>query len=128
MLAEPSSEDQHATDRMCSALRGGAGGVAAGRQVWEPEPVTAALLAHQGGWDEILMVLVPIVIFAALLVVANRRANSSDGARDGTVPPDGDTGNGDGRGRSDRGARSGRAGGPPDPGGHRQPRRGPPPR
>ena len=36
----------------------------------------AALLAHQGGWDEILMVLVPIAIFALLLVVANRRANS----------------------------------------------------
>ena len=38
--------------------------------------MTAALLAHQGGWDEILMVLVPIGIFAALLVVANRRAGA----------------------------------------------------
>jgi hypothetical protein len=34
-----------------------------------------ALLAHQGGWDEMLMVLLPIAIFALLLVVANRRAN-----------------------------------------------------
>ena len=33
-------------------------------------------LAHQGGWDELLMVLVPILIFAVLLVIANRRANS----------------------------------------------------
>ena len=32
------------------------------------------MLAHQGGWDEILMVLVPILVFAVLLVVANRRA------------------------------------------------------
>jgi hypothetical protein len=33
-------------------------------------------LAHQGGWDELLMVLVPILIFAGLLVIANRRANT----------------------------------------------------
>ncbi len=93
--------------------------------------MTAALLAHQGGWDEILMVLVPIVIFAALLVVANRRANSIDGARHGTGPPDGDTGNDDERGRGDRGDRgdrSGRTEGPPEPSGRRQPRRGPPTR
>ena len=41
----------------------------------------AALLAHQGGWDEVLMVLVPIAIFGVLLVVANRRAESIDGQR-----------------------------------------------
>jgi hypothetical protein len=34
----------------------------------------ALLLAHQGGWDEILMVLAPVSIFAGLLYVANRRA------------------------------------------------------
>lgn len=49
--------------------------------IWEPEPVTAALLAHQGGWDEILMVLVPIAIFGLLLVVANRRAGAIDEQR-----------------------------------------------
>ena len=43
--------------------------------------MTAALLAHQGGWDEILMVLVPIAIFAVLLVVANRRAGAIDEQR-----------------------------------------------
>ncbi|CAB4557301.1 unannotated protein [freshwater metagenome] len=32
------------------------------------------LLAHQGGWDEILMVLVPVGVFAALLYFANQRA------------------------------------------------------
>ena len=35
-----------------------------------------ALLAHQGGWDEILLVLTPISLFAALLWLANRRANA----------------------------------------------------
>ena len=45
--------------------------------VWEPMEVTGALvvLAHQGGWDEMLMVLVPIAIFAGLLAMANRRAS-----------------------------------------------------
>lgn len=34
------------------------------------------LLAHQGGWDEALMVLVPIAVFAGLLLLANRRAKA----------------------------------------------------
>ena len=34
----------------------------------------ATLLAHQGGWDEILLVAVPVVVFAALLAVARHRA------------------------------------------------------
>jgi hypothetical protein len=37
--------------------------------------VLPSVLAHQGGWDEILFVVVPIAIFAGLLVVANRRAS-----------------------------------------------------
>jgi hypothetical protein len=32
------------------------------------------VLAHQGGWDEILLVLAPLSLFALLLYVANRRA------------------------------------------------------
>lgn len=32
-------------------------------------------LAHQGGWDEILLVLAPLSLFALLLYVANRRAD-----------------------------------------------------
>jgi hypothetical protein len=32
------------------------------------------LLAHQGGWDEMLMVIVPVGVFAALLYGANKRA------------------------------------------------------
>ena len=34
----------------------------------------ATVLAHQGGWDEILMVLTPIALFAGLLWLANSRA------------------------------------------------------
>ncbi len=37
-----------------------------------PHPV----LAHQGGWDEIAMVAGPLLVFAAVLYLANRRANS----------------------------------------------------
>lgn len=33
-----------------------------------------AVLAHQGGWDEALFVLVPVALFAVLLWLANRRA------------------------------------------------------
>ena len=36
--------------------------------------VDAVLLAHQGGWDEVLLVLLPIALFAFLLYVANKRA------------------------------------------------------
>jgi hypothetical protein len=33
----------------------------------------AMLLGHQGGWDEILFVAIPVAVFAAILAVANRR-------------------------------------------------------
>ncbi len=33
------------------------------------------LLAHQGGWDEILLVAGPILILGGLLKLANRRAD-----------------------------------------------------
>ena len=36
--------------------------------------MNSLLFAHQGGWDEILMVLVPVAVFAALLYFANKRA------------------------------------------------------
>ncbi len=57
-------------------------------------PVPPAVFAHQGGWDEVLMVLIPIVVFAGLLVVANRRAAAKIGderaAADETeMPPTG---------------------------------------
>ena len=34
----------------------------------------ADLLAHQGGWDEILLVGGPLLVFGGLLAVARRRA------------------------------------------------------
>jgi hypothetical protein len=37
--------------------------------------VQVVTLAHQGGWDEWLMVIVPLALVSALLLVANRRAN-----------------------------------------------------
>jgi hypothetical protein len=40
-----------------------------------PVVTAAALLAHQGGWDEILFVLAPLVLFAFLLLVARRRVD-----------------------------------------------------
>lgn len=61
----------------------------------------ASVVAHQGGWDEFLFVAVPIAIFAAMLVVANRRAvRIEDQRRDGQgveaaahpEPPDGPEG------------------------------------
>jgi hypothetical protein len=35
----------------------------------------AALLAHQGGWDEFLLVALPIVLIIAVLVVVKRRVD-----------------------------------------------------
>lgn len=51
------------------------------------------VLAHQGGWDEALMVLVPIGVFAALLVLATRRAKAARARRDAEAAGDssGDT-------------------------------------
>ncbi|MGV3760317.1 MAG: hypothetical protein ACO1PW_12390 [Actinomycetota bacterium] len=61
------------------------------------------MLAHQGGWDEILLVLLPIAIFAGLLAVANRRANRMVGSHRSEGTED------------DDGADPGRRGGPSDP-------------
>jgi hypothetical protein len=45
------------------------------------------MLAHQGGWDEIAQVLVPIGFIAFLLWVANRRAKRIARSR-GSSPSD----------------------------------------
>jgi cyanate permease len=53
------------------------------------------LLAHQGGWDEILLILTPISLFAGLLWIANRRANAEIRRRCETEGgTDGETGEG----------------------------------
>lgn len=38
------------------------------------------LLAHQGGWDETLLVLAPLVVIALVLKAANRRAKAAAAA------------------------------------------------
>ena len=35
--------------------------------------VLPTVLAHQGGWDETLFVLAPVIIYALLLLLARRR-------------------------------------------------------
>jgi predicted MFS family arabinose efflux permease len=44
--------------------------------IWEAVAVPAlgSLLAHQGGWDEALMFLVPVAVFVLLLRAASARA------------------------------------------------------
>lgn len=43
-----------------------------------------AVFAHQGGWDEMLFVLLPICLFAGLLAIANKRATKMQQERDAT--------------------------------------------
>jgi hypothetical protein len=52
----------------------------------------SALLAHQGGWDEILLVLAPLSIFAGLLYLANVRASRQLEARASEEDPEQDEG------------------------------------
>ena len=52
--------------------------------------IPAALLAHQGGWDEIVLVVGPIVVVAGLLALARRRvtkAHPTAAAADATDEP-----------------------------------------
>lgn len=37
--------------------------------------VAAVVLAHQGGWDEVLLAAVPIAVFVLVLRLANKRAD-----------------------------------------------------
>lgn len=55
-------------------------------------PLTlVSLVAHQGGWDEVLLVGGPLAIIAAALWLANRRVSAqlSDGERT-AAPSDND--------------------------------------
>lgn len=38
--------------------------------------VDSSILAHQGGWDEILLVVGPLAVVAGLLWLANRRVTA----------------------------------------------------
>jgi len=46
----------------------------------------AWILAHQGGWDEMLLVAVPIVLIAGLLSLAKRRVDRAAAADDDPDP------------------------------------------
>ena len=50
--------------------------------------MTQLVLAHQGGWDEVLFVLVPISLFAGLLALANKRATRAQAERDEAIDDD----------------------------------------
>lgn len=60
--------------------------------------LSASVLAHQGGWDEILFVLAPLAILAALLLMARRRLDdvedddAADRARADAGGPEGPAG------------------------------------
>ena len=45
------------------------------------------LLAHQGGWDEILLVLAPIAVIVGLLRLASTRATRLADERDEPIAP-----------------------------------------
>ena len=47
-----------------------------------------ALVAHQGGWDEIMWVLVPIVVMVGLLRVATVRVRNKTRATDTSMSSD----------------------------------------
>jgi hypothetical protein len=46
------------------------------------------IFAHQGGWDEMLMVLVPIGLFIGLLRLAKRRAERAAAEPAGSTAED----------------------------------------
>ena len=40
-----------------------------------------AMIAHQGGWDEILLVLGPIAVIVGLLMLARKRVEAAEKAK-----------------------------------------------
>jgi hypothetical protein len=58
-------------------------------KAWPPAGLFPSLLAHQGGWDEILLVGGPLVIVGFALWLANRRARAQvEGATEATTEAD----------------------------------------
>lgn len=50
-----------------------AGDITYAQTVIAREEIAMNVLAHQGGWDELLLIAVPIVIIVGLLAVVKRR-------------------------------------------------------
>jgi len=48
-----------------------------GRTIGVVNSVATALLAHQGGWDEALLIGGPMAVIAGLLVVAKKRVDAA---------------------------------------------------
>ena len=48
----------------------------------------SVLLAHQGGWDEVLLVGIPIAMIIALLAIAKRRVETNLPADTAAEQPD----------------------------------------
>jgi hypothetical protein len=48
---------------------------------------TIAILAHQGGWDEILLVAGPIAVIVGLLAIVKKRLDRSVALRNRQVDP-----------------------------------------
>ncbi len=42
------------------------------------DPFAVSIIAHEGGWDEVLLVAGPLAALFLLLVLANRRAKQLD--------------------------------------------------
>jgi len=51
--------------------------ITGGRTIGVVGSVATTLLAHQGGWDEALLIGGPMAAIAALLVVAKRRVDAA---------------------------------------------------
>lgn len=47
----------------------------------------AWVIAHQGGWDEALLVLGPLIVIGGLLWLANRRVNAQLDEHDDVTTP-----------------------------------------
>jgi uncharacterized membrane protein len=45
------------------------------------------MIAHQGGWDEILLVLGPIAVIVGLLMLARKRVDAAEQKASATKPP-----------------------------------------
>ena len=56
----------------------------------------AAMLAHQGGWDEMLLVAAPIAVIVGLLAIANRRAQRNPPEEPDQLAEPGEPGDADG--------------------------------